>query len=320
MSQNEGAVETGEPLVSVIVPAFNAERFIGECLASLVAQAYANTEIIVVDDGSTDGTAELVKNEFTTVRYLYQENSGTCSRPRNAGAKLARGEFIGFFDADDVMQPDCIRSHIDAFADFPSAAFSLVNYQNFASKDNSNIGPAHFQTCKLLAVHTGICAERPRVLIAGRRAREILIEENFASACGIVIRRSVFSGLGGFDEILRASEDFDLAYRASTEGDVAVNLAVGFRRRTHEDNMSHQTARILGEKIRSRAQLAVIEPDSELRRRLQLKLGELHLAVALTPKVFTRSKRLLALRESVALSGKVSVNHMKAVVKIMMGR
>src|SRR3954451_4497775 len=92
------------PLVSVVIPAFNSERFIGEALASVSAQTYAPVETIVVDDGSSDDTAEVAR-AHAGISLIEQENSGP-SAARNRGFAASRGEFVAFHDSDDLMTPD----------------------------------------------------------------------------------------------------------------------------------------------------------------------------------------------------------------------
>lgn len=89
------------PLVSVIIPAYNAEKFIAETIESIIAQTYPNIEIIIVDDGSTDQTSRIVHGYQPRVRYYYQRNSGGSSIPRNTGIAHSLGDYLCFNDADD---------------------------------------------------------------------------------------------------------------------------------------------------------------------------------------------------------------------------
>ena len=308
------------PLVSIIIPAFNAEYFLQECLSSLESQTYPNIEIILVDDGSQDGTAELVKREFPAVRYVWQENSGTCSSPRNTGASLASGEYIGFFDADDLMEPKCVATHVAAFMDFPMTGLSLVNYQNFAAGTGENLGVTHFKTCTELMEATCLCESQRRVAVNGQLARRILGSENFAIASGMVVTREVFESLRGFDASLCASEDFDFAYRSSMVTDMVLSWDVGFRRRIHDGNMSNQTGRILREKIKSRLRLMELETDEQARRRLRASLKDLYLSAANAKGAFSRWERLVALKNSLLVSVRPFVKHLKVVTKILIGR
>ena len=100
-----------QPLISVIVPAFNAEKYLSEALQSIIDQKYAPIEIIVVDDGSTAGTAAVAADFGTKTQYVYQKNSGPAAA-RNKGLEISQGEIIGFIDADDWWSSDKLRLQI----------------------------------------------------------------------------------------------------------------------------------------------------------------------------------------------------------------
>lgn len=100
-------------LVSIVVPCYNAERFLVETLDSAFAQTYPHTEIIVIDDGSTDGTAELIRSYGGRVNAEFGPNRGA-SAARNRGTALARGEFIQYLDADDQLLSDAIERRVAA--------------------------------------------------------------------------------------------------------------------------------------------------------------------------------------------------------------
>jgi glycosyltransferase involved in cell wall biosynthesis len=109
------------PLISVIIPTYNAARFLPEAVASVRAQGYAPLEIIVVDDGSSDETSRLVQS-WGDVRYLYQTNQGPAAA-RNAGILAARGELFDFLDADDVWTPNHLRSLLGPLLADPDLGF-----------------------------------------------------------------------------------------------------------------------------------------------------------------------------------------------------
>src|SRR5277367_2788041 len=99
-------------LVSIIVPCYNAERFLVETLESAFVQSYQCTEIIVVDDGSTDRSAEIIRSYGNRVRGDFGPNRGA-SAARNRGTVLARGEFIQYLDADDLLPPGAIERRVN---------------------------------------------------------------------------------------------------------------------------------------------------------------------------------------------------------------
>lgn len=98
------------PLVSVVVPCYNRAAVLEQSVRSVLAQSYAELELILVDDGSTDRTRQVVeKIKDARLRYVYQQNAGACAA-RNYGAALARGEYIAFHDSDDVCTPTSWKS------------------------------------------------------------------------------------------------------------------------------------------------------------------------------------------------------------------
>ena len=104
-----------DPIVSVIIPAYNSEKFIGETLYSVVRQSFQAMEIIVVDDGSTDGQNEIIKTimkEDARIKLIQQANRGV-SAARNLGIEHAKGQYLAFLDADDVWLPHNIKVKVE---------------------------------------------------------------------------------------------------------------------------------------------------------------------------------------------------------------
>lgn len=253
-----------KPLVTVIVAAYNAEDYLQETLATIIAQDYSPLEIIVVDDGSTDGTAEIVKSLGQRVHYRYQQNSGSCAAPRNHGLELAKGEFVTFFDADDRMLPGKISRQVAELEANPDAVLCVGNYRNFTGESRS---ADHFSTCPALGPYLEQ-SQGVSFLLATKECRDILIQENFTIASSPLFRTSVVVSEGGFNTDLKACEDFDLIYRTATHGSAVVLPEVFFERRLHDSNMSGDTERMLRNLIASRLSLADYESDPALSKRL----------------------------------------------------
>lgn len=137
-------------LISVIVPSYNAGTYLTQCLDNLICQTYKNIEIIVIDDGSTDDTAQIVNN-YSTIKYVYKNNEGISSA-RNRGIDEASGEFIHFMDADDLVTLDFYEKMIESilntgsdiaccgffFERFPSKT-QIINYNVVYSNVNDKI-------------------------------------------------------------------------------------------------------------------------------------------------------------------------------------
>ena len=148
-----------QPLVTIVIIAYNEERYLGEAIQSSLDQTYKNIEILVVDDGSKDNTKEVGLSFGDQIKYIWQENSGGCSGPRNNGLNHASGDLIVFLDGDDILSPTKVESHLKHFESYPDIVMSVLNYCNFNEDGNQ---PDHFSTCsRLLSIkdsqitHTG---------------------------------------------------------------------------------------------------------------------------------------------------------------------
>jgi glycosyltransferase involved in cell wall biosynthesis len=213
------------PLVSVVIPAFNAERFLGEAIASVFAQAYAPVETIVVDDGSNDGTAEVAR-AHPGVILIEQENSGP-SAARNRGFAASRGEFIAFHDSDDLMTPDKLAVQVGHMLDNPSAGCVLAE-QELVVEEGAEL-PFWVEGTK---VETVMPPRPPE-----------LDDEPMVHPMSMVVRREIFERVGDFDESMRAAEDFDWMLRAAEEEIEIARLSdVLLRRRVHPDSLTQNAA------------------------------------------------------------------------------
>ncbi|MHC4123084.1 MAG: glycosyltransferase family 2 protein [Planctomycetota bacterium] len=173
-----------QPLVSAIIPTYNSAQYIKEALDSVFNQTYKNIEVIVVDDGSTDDTREVLKPCLDKIRYIYKENSGPASA-RNLGIKNAQGEYIAFLDADDAWISDKTNSQIREM----SSGLGLVGS---SSKEIKDLTPS---TRRIIYFN-------------------LLIKNAFANS-GVMVRRNCFEKVGFFDERpeFKAVEDWDMWLR-----------------------------------------------------------------------------------------------------------
>lgn len=265
------------PLVSIIIPAYNAATMVEETLDSLLRQTHPAIEIIVVDDGSKDDTAAVVRRYGRGVQLLQQNNSGGCSAPRNTGLRVAQGEFVTFFDADDLMRPTKIASQVANFQAAPQIVASLTDYRNFTA--SAPFAETHFETCPQLQAELARRGASPAI-IPGDTARDLLLIENFNISNSPMYRADFLRAQGAFDENLKASEDYELIYRVAGFGPLGVLREVGFDRRMHDSNMTTRMGHVLTYKIASRAKLAALENDAARRKALERRVGDYHLHFA----------------------------------------
>ena len=128
-----------EKLISVIVTAYNIEKYLSRCMDSLLAQTYRNLEIILVDDGSTDGTPEICEEyvrKSNKVTVIHKENGGP-SAARNAGLAIANGEFIGYVDGDDFIEPDMYQDMLSACLK-TGAQIAICSYREVGGGSRKN--------------------------------------------------------------------------------------------------------------------------------------------------------------------------------------
>lgn len=188
------------PLVSAILPAYNAERFVSTSIASVLSQSHANLELIVVDDGSTDSTPALIAaaaRRDPRVRVLRQANSGVAAA-RNRAIGAARGKYIAPIDADDVWFPDKLAKQVQGM------------------ETDEQPGVAYAWSVRLDAAGR-VRGRRPRPHVSGW-VYPAFVYKNFCSASAPLIRRDCLLDVGGYDTSLRAQggegcEDLDLLLR-----------------------------------------------------------------------------------------------------------
>jgi glycosyltransferase involved in cell wall biosynthesis len=204
------------PLVSVVMPVFNGERFLAQAIESVLAQTWSPVETIVIDDGSTDRSADIARGYPLT--YLGQEHSCVAAA-RNRGVAGARGELVSFLDHDDVWLPRKLELQVDALARNPSAGICMCRYETFG--DGSPERGASYSTGQLGT---------------------------------LLVRREVFEEIGLFDTSYPSGDDTDWYLRARDLGVEFVELDEALQRyRVHDASMS--ASRDPGERTRLRLRL-----------------------------------------------------------------
>jgi glycosyltransferase involved in cell wall biosynthesis len=187
-------------LFSVIIPAFNRRSFIGTAVNSVLGQTFRDLELIVIDDGSTDGTRDLIASyKDKRINYLFQPNRGVASA-RNRGLELSRGRYIAFLDSDDRWVPEKLEKAAEYVAEFPDIKIfhteevwykkgRLLNQKKKHKKPTGHVYEKALPIC-CISISTAI------------------------------IKRDVFDEVGAFDESFEACEDYDFWLRATARHEV----------------------------------------------------------------------------------------------------
>lgn len=194
---------TSPPLVSVVIPAYNAATFVRMAVDSALSQTWTVREVIVIDDGSADNTGNMLATYGDAIRVVTQPNGGL-SNARNRGIREAAGTFVAFLDADDRWLPDKLARQVELMQQRPTVGFS--------------------STCTLVETPDGSPSGRwdcPRV--EGALLRTLFLRNGSVpgSGSGVMVRRELFDEAGLFDESLRSLEDIDMWMRLAAVSDYA---------------------------------------------------------------------------------------------------
>jgi glycosyltransferase involved in cell wall biosynthesis len=188
-------------LVTVVMPAYNASEYLSETIESVLSQTFTNFELLIIDDGSTDNTAEIANHyshKDRRIKLISQKNQGV-SIARNTGIEIAKGEYIAFLDSDDQWLADKLAVHIEHFNRCPNLGISFGRVE-FMSFDGQPTG--QFSNSQLLQ------------LVPERLYYENLI----VTPSNAVIRRAVLDNVGNFDSNLSGTEDAELFLRIAYKG------------------------------------------------------------------------------------------------------
>jgi glycosyltransferase involved in cell wall biosynthesis len=207
-----------KPTVSVIIPTYNRAHLIGRAIQSVLNQTYQDFELIIVDDGSSDNTEEVVKNfDDDRIRFFQNEDNQGAALARNLGAKIARGIYLAFLDSDDLWYQDYLSRQVSTIelslpdVGMVCCGIKQINQDFYKELKPSIIG---FQFSDHLKRASGICTS------------------------AFVVRRSAFDEIGGFDNELKSFQDFEFLLRISSKYKVNYIDDILIEYRLQDDSIS----------------------------------------------------------------------------------
>lgn len=208
------------PQVSIVIPAYNQAHYLPDAIKSALAQTYRDFEIIVVDDGSTDETAQIAQVYGAQVRYIYQENQGLAGA-RNTGIRAAQGCYVALLDSDDIWLPAFLQRMMTLAQEYPEATvyYCGVCYinENGQALPQTDIGQ----------------------VVPPRQMYRKMLRANFLVPSTIVMRRELIMAAGLFDVAFRRLQDWELWVRLLNRGHIFVGLAEGLiNYRLHGSSLS----------------------------------------------------------------------------------
>ena len=216
----------GDPRISVVIPTYNSRHFVGRAITSSLGQTLPPAEIIVIDDGSTDGTREFIQKEFgDRVVYLYQDNQGE-GAARNAGIQASSGEWLSFLDADDWWVPEKLELQMAQIEKYPTASMVACG-ASYCSLDGEEMSQIHL----------------PKPFTA-RTIREGLKLHSIFPVSTLV-RREVFDRVGGFAEGLPLGADREMWARVAAQYEVVGVDEPLLKITDHPASMSSDPERII---------------------------------------------------------------------------
>lgn len=209
-TQTESSATASMPLVSVIMPVYNTAQYIGDAIDSVLSQDYPNKELIIIDDGSTDGTVDIIRRYQPAITLLTQKNQGSAVA-RNAGLDAARGDYVAFLDSDDIWLPGKLTAQVKYMEQHPQIGMSYGRWKVWKpGPDGQFNAPASFKhTVTDSAAPVGIVKEGSGWLY------NRLLFTSLLHTITVIARRDLINKVGTFDTALKRGQDYDYWLRAS---------------------------------------------------------------------------------------------------------
>jgi glycosyltransferase involved in cell wall biosynthesis len=222
--------------VSVIIPAFNCGRFLSETLESVFAQSFRDYEIVVVNDGSTDETEEVIRPYQSRLIYIVQPNKGLPAA-LNAGLKLAKGELIAILDADDIWHPDKLKEQVQLLDKHPQVGLCFTNYTTFGGSEPTTSWFADHDALVWKYPHRRV-SDHNYLLTGPSVLLDLLTVQALPKPSSLMFRRKCIDRVGYFDESLTFIQDTQICLRIGKHFPFAFTDLCLLHRRIRENSLA----------------------------------------------------------------------------------
>jgi glycosyltransferase involved in cell wall biosynthesis len=250
--------------VTVIIPTYNRENYIGESIDTVLSQTHPASQILIVDDGSTDNTRAIVANYHDSrIQYVSIPHAGV-SAARNKGLDLATGKFIAFLDADDRWRPKMLERQLDILEQREDIVYSFTNFVRFDDASGAVLGDQFTYYGELKTLHLMSREDSPDFLLDGDAfPRIVSFGEIPAYTQCMLFRANLIRDLR-FNQSLRKCEDAEFVLRATLRGRVAGTAEILADVRRHDSNMTRDISMMSLSKLEALLSIKAL-PDTPAR-------------------------------------------------------
>jgi len=267
MGQGEEKIVEKQPLVSVIMPCYNGEKFISEAIESVINQTYQNWELIIVDDGSKDKSKEIIKQYCATdnrITYIQHKKNKGIPFARNTGIKISNGEYIAFLDQDDLWLPEKLKEQVGIFKEDKKQKIGLI-FSNLLFMKDGKINSRSWPSKRV---------PKNLEIMSFEEITRILFMNNFIPIVTVLIRKQCFDNLGFLDEkLIGGADDYEFFIRLASTFRLKYQMYPLAIRREHKDNFS-KMERFLKDEIFILEK--TIKRQPQLQELKKFKLAELY--------------------------------------------
>jgi len=249
------------PTVSIIVPVYNSLTMLPAALETVFNQTFQDFELILVDDGSTAGSSELLKTYESRARVLTKKNGGASSA-RNVGIQIARGEFVAFLDADDLWDSKKLELQVAAFREKPETGVCFTECLYFDSEKEWEANFGRHDNMEGMIF-------------------DLILREHFISTTTVMIRRDCLTDIGLFDETLTGCEDYNLFLRLAEKYPYRFLAQPLAKLRCHDGNLSNNLPQMCRDEVANLDKIAELYPErgipkNLLKSQIYFRFGQYH--------------------------------------------